>query len=143
MATANSRSGVTIPAAYLEDLRSALVATVSSASDAVRTDHEDVLRGFGPEDRAAAVRCLREDMHVLDQLLDATSDTKLHGEPEVLSHALEETVRVLAVRLTEVSGYAPIPMGDVLEVSDRLRWAAAEAVRIYPELDHRLNSEAA
>ena len=130
---------VTIPAGYLEDVRTALVREINSESAAIQTDQESVLEGNGvaPVDRAAAVRLLHEDMRLIDQVLDATSDTKMTGERDAVSHALEEMVRVLSGQLEDACGYAPVNLGAVLDIADRLRWAATEAIRIEPSLDER------
>ena len=130
---------VTIPAAYLEDMRSALVVEINHASHAVQTDQDDVLTGSlaAPEDRAAAVRLLREDIHLLDQVLAAAGDTTAAGERDAVTHALETMVRVLSGRLDDACRYEPIGMGAVLDLAERLRWAATEAIRIEPGLDER------
>jgi hypothetical protein len=137
----NSRepATITIPAECLEDVRSALVAEIDNDSDAIRSDHQDVLNGvkFGAEDRAAAMRILRADVHLIDQVLDATAETKLTGDRDAILHALEATIRVLAGRITDQCVYAPIPVGAVLELAERLRWAGEEAVRIEPGIDER------
>ena len=134
-------AGITIPAGYLEDVRSAIVAGIDSDSGMLRATHADVLErsGAGPEeDRAAGVRHLREDMGLLDQVLDASVDTRVTGDRGALGHVLEATVRVLAGQLTDRCEYAPIEMGAVLELARRLRWAAEEAIRIVePGLDER------
>jgi hypothetical protein len=124
----------------LEDARSALVEEINSDSDALRMNHADTLRrgpGSDPADRAASARWLRNDIQLLDQLLDASSDTKLTAERDALTEMLQEMVRLLAARLGEQANYAPVPMGAVLEITGRLRWAAEEAIRIDPALDER------
>ena len=77
------------------------------------------------------------------RLLDATDDTKVTAEPGTLSYVLEQTARLLSRRLTDVCRYGPLPMGDVVELAARLRWAADEAIRIYPVLAHRLSDHEA
>jgi hypothetical protein len=127
-----SLAKITIPADYLEDVRSALVSGINNDSDALRSDHQEVLdgRGVGREDRAAAVRILREDLQLLDQVLDASGDTTIRGDRDALVHVLEATVSVLSGRLADTSQYGPLPDLDVLELSYRLQWAAHEIGRI-------------
>jgi len=141
MATISSSRAVeiTIPADYLEDVRSAIVAEINSDSDALRENHASLLSGSlgGREDRASALGWLRNDSRLLDHLLDATGDTKVTADLSTVTHVLEETVRVLSSRLGQQCGYAPIAMGAVLELCAALRWAAEEAVRIEPALDER------
>lgn len=133
MATVSSspHAEIVIPADYLEDVRSALFSEIENDGDMIRTDHEDVLKDTysGREDRAAAVRILREDMHLLDQVLDASGDTTLRGERDAVVHVLEATVRVLSSRLTDTCQYGPLPDLDVLHLSHRLQWAAQEIGR--------------
>jgi len=38
---------------------------------------------------------------------------------------LDEMERVLSARLADACGYAPVPMGEALELPARLRWAAS------------------
>jgi hypothetical protein len=47
-------------------------------------------------------------------------------------------VRALSARLERLSVYGPLPMGDVLDVAERLRWATEEAIRICPAANYRL-----
>jgi hypothetical protein len=144
------QAAVTIPAAYLEDVRSALVEHIEMDADALRADHAAVVAAVGAQDaelhrsdREGAVDSLSKDLWLLEQLRGANSDTKLTGEAGTLSFTLEATVRVLNGRLKDVCQYGPLPMGDVVELSARLRWLAGEAIRIYPGLDHRLSDDEA
>ena len=132
---------VTIPAAYLEDVRSALAKEIKMDGDALRADQAKLVAAVGardiefhPDDRDGAADSLSQDVRLLEQLHNATGDTKLTGEAGTLAHTLEATVRVLCGRLKGVCQYGPLPMRDVIELSSRLRWAADEAIRIYPEL---------
>jgi hypothetical protein len=124
MATLSSNRSpaeITIPADYLEDVRSALVSGINNDSDALRSDHQEVLDGLaaGREDRAGAVRILR-----------ASGDTTIRGDWSALVHVLEATVSVLSGRLADTGQYAPLPDLDVLDLSYRLQWAAHEIGRI-------------
>ena len=48
---------------------------------------------------------------------------------------LDQIVRRVTGRLEDACVYAPVPLDDVLELTDRLRWAAHESIRLTPELD--------
>jgi hypothetical protein len=140
------QAAVNIPTAYLEDVRSALAKEIKMDGDALRADQAKLVAAVGARDtefhrgdRDGAVDSLSEDMRLLEQLRNATGDTKLTGDAGTLAHTLDATVRVLCRRLKDVCQYCPLPMGDVVELSARLRWAADEAIRIYPEFDHRLS----
>jgi hypothetical protein len=149
MATQNAeQAAVTIPAAYLEDVRSALVDEIDSDSDAIAVDQADLRESeidrleMHQADRDAAVRMLSRDLQLLAQVLDATDDTTVTGDPSSIAEALQATVRVLSRRLNDLCGYGPLPLGDVPELAARLRWAADEAIRIEPELARGLAGEA-
>ncbi len=144
------QAAVTIPAAYLEDVRSALAAELKMDGGALSADQAELVAAVGARDtefhrgdRDGALDSLSQDVRLLEQLCNATGDTKLTGEAGSLAHTLEATVRVLCGRLKGVCQYGPLPMGDVIELSSRLRWGADEAIRIYPELDHRPSDDEA
>jgi hypothetical protein len=131
---------LTIPASYLEDVRTAAIREVVSDSDMLRINHQNVLDGkFGgeTEDRTSAAAALHRDMGLLDQVLHATGDTTVEAEGEDITFVLEETVRLLTARLDEEKGYSPVNMGAVLDLTEELRWAASEAIRLDPRLDER------
>jgi hypothetical protein len=141
---------VKIPADYLEDVRSALVDEIEEDSAALTVDQAavvgspDVLhREPRQSDRNCAARILGRDMQLLSLLLDATGDTTVTAGRDTIVDALQATVRVLNRRLARACGYGPLPMGEVVELSTRLRWAADEAIRLFPELNHRLADEKA
>jgi hypothetical protein len=133
---------ITIPADYLEDVRSALVREVVDGGKFIASNHNSVLEADSElwaattrEDRAASVRSLHGDMRLLDQVIDARIETKVTGDEHALWHTLEGMVHVLSGRLTHECGFGPITMGAVLELAERLRWAADEAIRISPGPD--------
>jgi hypothetical protein len=136
-------AAITIPADFLEDVRSALVAELDRDSDALRTDQAALLSSGKDRseswakatraDRDLAVRLLRNDLRTLDELLDATGDTKVTADRDTLFHALEAMGRLLTERLRVEMGYGPLDMGNVLDLADRLRWTAEQAIRIYPD----------
>ncbi|MDQ6729872.1 MAG: hypothetical protein M3022_06145 [Actinomycetota bacterium] len=123
---------IQIPAEYLEDVRSALVKEIHDDSKALRTDQDDVLRGSlaGPEDRGAAMRILREDVLLLDQVLDASGSTTMTGERGALTHVLDAMTRVVSGQLVDRCEYAPIDMRAVAGLAERLGWATAESSRL-------------
>lgn len=133
MATTNPRrelATITIPAAYLDDVRAALANEIREDGDRLCSDRED---------RAGAAQHLHRDMHVFDQLLDASGDAEITASHDTFSSPLvamlEAMVRELVGRLREEMDYAPLDMAAVRELADRLRWAADEALRIQPGLD--------
>lgn len=126
-----------IPAAYLEDVRSAVIREIVGDSKTLRINHESVLAGTldgDTEDRTSAAAQLERSTGLLNQILDATTDATLDGRDEDLTYVLEELVRVLVERLQSAKGYSPIPMSEVLDITERVRWAAEEAVRIDPRV---------
>jgi hypothetical protein len=84
-------------------------------------------------------------VRLLDQLLAATEDTTVESEQDRISAPVGEMlggiVRVLSRRLRGASMYEPVPMGDVLDIAERLRWAAEEAIRVEPDINHRLSDD--
>jgi hypothetical protein len=116
MATMNVEpAAVTIPSAYLEDVRYALDCAIDTEIDLERGTPGN----------------LSKDLQLLlDQLLDATDDTKVTAEPDTISDALQETMLVLSRRITEECESAPFSTGAAVELAERLRWAAEEAIRI-------------
>jgi hypothetical protein len=147
MTTLVEQAAVTIPAAYLEDVRCALVEEIESDSGALTVDQAHLVAsgrsGTGRIDRDGAVGILSKDLQLLAQLLDATDDTQVTAEPATISETLQATVRVLGRRLSTACRYAPVPLGDVVELSARLRSAADEAIRLYSGLADRLSAEEA
>jgi hypothetical protein len=138
-------AAVNIPGAYLEDVRSALAKEIERDGAALRGDQVELVAAVGAQDiefhrgdRDGAVDRLGKDLRLLEQLRGVTGEMKLTGDVDTLSHTLEATVHVLNGRLETVCQYAPLPMGDVIELSARLRWAADEAIRLCPDLAQRL-----
>ena len=125
-----------VPAEYVEDARNALVAELindgqhleneqESLSSATDDAHRDTCR----EDRAGALRSLKADLGLLDQLpadLDAR-DTELVGEFETLWHMIEAMSRLFVDQLIDLCKYSPLDTGDVAGLADRLRWSAERA----------------
>ncbi len=133
MATMDAqRVSLTIPAAYLDDARRAIVGEVYDDSDAL---HNDPGAGTDP-------RILLRDVRLLEQLAGASADVELEADQDRVSdpllHLLEAMARELSKRLASVSRHGPMPMGDVLDIAERLRWAADEAIRICPAVGDRL-----
>jgi hypothetical protein len=130
-----SSASVLIPAGYLEDARRAVLAEIHNDSSALKDD--DAI------DRESSASILRRDMRLLDQILGATEDTTVESEQDGTStpvvEMLEEIIKVLSKRLQRTSDYGPLPMGDVLDIAERLRWAAEEAIRVEPGINQRLS----
>ena len=128
---------ITIPADYLEDARSAALAEITSDSDALRT--------ADPQDRGMSTVILQRSLRLLDPLLNATGDVQIAAEQDTTSsplvHMLEAQIRLLIERLRSAAQYGPMPMSDVLDLAAQLRWAAEEAIRIDPALEHRLSPD--
>jgi len=125
---------ITIPADYLEDVRTALAAELVNGSNALRTDQEAVVSESSEvhrEDRDAAARLLGNDVRLLDRLLNVGVETTVSAERQTLHGALEAMVRLLSARLVEEAGYAPIDLDAVLGLAERLRWAGEEGNGIY------------
>lgn len=132
-----SDATITVPAAYLEDARVALVGEIEIDGTVLRA-------ADAQEDREASARILQRDLRLLEELLHATGDITVTAEHDRVSSPLtgmlDGMVRVLSERLRDVAEYGPIPMGDVLDVAARLRWVAEEAIRIDPSQAKRLRS---
>ena len=122
-----------IPAAYLEDARKA------SATE-IALDGE-YLRDAGPEDRPGSIKMLEREVRLHAALCATDGDVEVSAEQDNTSspieHMLDQVVRILAGRLDEAKGYGPVPMGDILEIADQLRWAATESLRMQPSRDDR------
>lgn len=130
---------VVIPAAYLEDVRTAIVAAIEDDGDMLSTNQQEVIdeKSYGPDDVDGAVRNLREDMDLLGKVLHVDGETTLSGNWGAVGHVLQRLARMLAVRLVDQAEYAPMPMRTVLDLTDRLQWALREAIRVAPsEFDH-------
>lgn len=132
-----SESVITIPAAYLEDVRAALVAEIKSTSESLALDQVALLSASGDRaelcaaDRDNALRLLRKDVEALDELRQAHGETRLAADAgNVLAFLLEAMVRLLAERLNEECNFGPLDMGAVFEIAERLRWAATATNRL-------------
>ena len=126
---------ITIPAAYLKDARVAAIREVSEDAGAFANGDTIDLR--------SNVKILDRSVRLHDELLAATGDVTVTAESDntssPITHLLEEMIRVLAERLDDAKGYAPVPMRDVLDIAEELRWAATEAIRLHPtEADWRM-----
>jgi hypothetical protein len=127
---------IKIPAEYLEDVRTALIAEIENDSNALETNQEALTSStrsnedVGRADRDSSVRLLRADVRLLDQLLDASGETKVSADWATLHEGLQSMVRVLSSRLVDECGFAPVDMEAVLELADRLRWAAEQSAAI-------------
>ena len=121
-------AAVTIPSAYLEDVRCALAEQINVEIDL--------------EQDGSTMGHLRHDLQLLsDQLLDAADDLKVTAEPDTISAMLRATMIVLNGRIREACESAPFPAEDVVELADRLRWAAVEEIVCSHSLAELLASE--
>jgi hypothetical protein len=90
---------------------------------------------------------LQRSVRLLDPLLSAAGDVdvEISGEQDNMSspliHKLEALIRQLIERLRGAAQYGPIPMGEMLDLSGQLRWAAEEAIRMEPTLEQRLSPD--
>ena len=139
MATiSSSQVTLTIPADYLEDARTALVKEIANDSEMLKADRDD-------DERASSALILRRDIQLLDELLDATDDVKLTAEQDHISnplvHLLEGMVRQLVKRSRDAARFGPMPMGEILDLTEGMRWAAQEAIRIEPAFGDRLTAD--
>jgi hypothetical protein len=140
MATIEARQvSLAIPAAYLEDARAAAVAEVFEDSDSLKgLRYVDLI-----EPRSTEI--LRRSLGLLDNLLALRGETTVEGTADgtssPLAHMLETMIRQLAGRLERLGNYGPLPLGDMLDVIEELRWAAEEAIRITPGPAARLTDE--
>jgi hypothetical protein len=137
MATASGQSAkVTVPAAYIDDLRSALVAEIASGADSLRTAQAETLAADGKrrelrsEDRDSALRLLDTDVQLFNAVRYTDGDSELRADPGALWHVLEEMGRVLTDRLRGQFEYTPVRMQVVIELAERLRWTAEEALSL-------------
>ncbi len=117
-----------IPAGYLEDARRGAAVEMTMSSESLR-DGDAV-------DRPANVVMLERDVRLHSALCAADGEVEVSAEQDIVSspieHMLEQVVRIMAKRLDDVKQYGPIPMGDILDIADELRWAATETIRIEP-----------
>jgi hypothetical protein len=125
---------ITIPAAYLEDVRTAVIAAVRDDGTMLQSNHQEVLDGsvVATEDRVSTVRCLVEDLSLLDQVLAADSETTVTGDSCAIGHVLQRLARVFIDRLIDETQYTPVPMRAVLDLTSQVQWAAGEAIRVCP-----------
>ena len=95
-----------IPAAYLHDVRAAIIDQCVQDSDDLRCDHGAVLNAneeivqAAAKDRASVLRRMNENVSVLNQVFDAEGDTTITATGEKLAGTLGEMNRLLTERLT-------------------------------------------
>jgi hypothetical protein len=130
-----------IGAAQLGDVRMAIIELYRDELDAVRDEYErlgaDGDRPLG-EDGAARLAAARSRLTAatvrFDRILRCGQETTVTSEPQALAQLLQETVQVLSGRLASLAERRPVPMRAVLDLTERMRWAAGEAIRIDPRL---------
>ena len=95
-----------IPAAYLHDVRAAVIGQCVQDSDDLRCDHEAALNvnqelvQLAANDRAHVLRRINENVSVLNQVFNAEGDTTITATGEKLAGTLGEMNRLLTERLT-------------------------------------------
>lgn len=131
---------LTIPAEYLEEVRGAVVEEIHDDSDMTRMNQSELASLFNGDDnlecrrvdRDSAVASIRDDLQLLDELLGASGETEVAASPDTLVHVLESMCRLITKRLVDEMVYAPVDMFTVLAMTERLRWATTEALRLFP-----------
>jgi methylmalonyl-CoA mutase cobalamin-binding subunit len=128
-----------IPAAYLHDVRAAIIDQCVQDSDDLRCDHGAVLNAneeivqAAAKDRASVLRRMNENVSVLNQVFDAEGDTTITDTAEKLADTLGVMNRLLTERLT--AGCVPEEEpAELLRRLDEMRWAAEEAIRLDPRV---------
>jgi hypothetical protein len=127
---------VRIPGAYLADVRTALAGEVKSYAEWIVEQHAEMLRGPSG-DVEGPIRYARNGMQLVEQVFAADEGVTVRSDRGVILAFLERFVDVLVERLGDEASYSPKHMGTVTDLADRLRWAAAETIRIEPALDRR------
>ena len=137
-----------IPAAYLHDVRAAVIEQCVQDSDDLRCDHGAVLNAneevvqLAASDRARALLRMNKNVSVLNQLFDAEGDTAITAAGESLADTLGVMNRLLTERLS--AGCIPEEEpAELLPRLDEMRWAAEEAIRLDPRLEARAGDTAA
>lgn len=118
---------ITIPGAYLEDVRSAVTAELEDISKMLDVNQADVVArdtDAAREDRADAFRQVQAHAGLLERLLDADSDATIDLDPETLVGVVQAFTRVVGARLAGGLEYAPIDMRLLAETAERLKWAS-------------------
>lgn len=143
MATTAVEVKLVVPAEYLEDVRTALVAEIRSDSGMLKTNQASMVESASAarvgisasyaEDRDGAVTILRQDLGMLERLIGEREDVELVANPDALFHVLEALARVLKGQLDDACDYSPVDLGWVERIAERLAWAAVESRRLFPE----------
>jgi hypothetical protein len=120
---------LTIPADGLADARAALTGALSEQGSRLDRGVE-FEREIDDDDRRAGVRAMAADVQLLEQLLDASGDTTVSGEPAQLYRLVEGIARRLLRRLGERGNSWPMDLDEVGALAARLEWASAEGARL-------------
>jgi hypothetical protein len=111
MRTISEPVKVTIPAAYLEDVRTAIFALIKD------DDYGDNLV---------------EDNDILAHLLDATADTTLSGNFGAVYYMLQNMLAALVEQVEHLAQTWGTDADAIPELRDRVGWASRESLRINP-----------
>jgi hypothetical protein len=129
---------LTIPAAYLEDARTAITREIEIDADVLRDQQVEAIRSPKSASVDSSAEILRRDLALLDEMLGVTDDVTVtaphDGCSSPITNMLQAMSRVVAKRLRDEAQYSPLDMGAVLEISERLAWCAREAIQIEPRL---------
>jgi hypothetical protein len=137
MAISSNHPSLTIPAEYLEDARTAISREIKESAGALRDQQLEAIRSPQSASVDTSAEILRRELALLDDLLvtGAVTVTAPHDRTSSpITNMLQAMSRELSKRLRDEAGYAPVNMGAVLEISERLAWCAREAIRIEPGL---------
>jgi hypothetical protein len=128
---------ITIPAEYMDDVRSAVVGEIESTAVWVRGEHKEMVDAIDDgnqklaelrrQDEAGAIRSLREDVKLLLQLPDADAEVSVSAEWSALFHVLEKMGHQLSTRIAGLYDYGPALVEQVPLLLESLRWSAVQA----------------
>ena len=128
---------ITIPAEYVEDFRSALVAEIKSDGEWFEAQYNELREAREPQrvatsraDRDGALACLLEDVGLLQQLPGVVADVAVSSSASALLHTIERVARQWAAQLAEELDYGPANFEAVPALLDRLRWTIERVTTI-------------
>jgi hypothetical protein len=134
---------ITIPAAYMDDFRSAVVREIEHDGEWARGQHKEKVDAIDSgdqelgelrrQDEAGALRSLREDVTLLLQLPDVEDvdrEVSVSVERSALRHVLDEMGGQLAARITRLYVYGPALVEQVPALLESLRWSAVQAQKM-------------
>jgi hypothetical protein len=139
-------ASITVPAAYLNDFREAVVVEIRDGTNAVKVNRKaiqdaadrgrDGWRETCEIDWRGSVRLLAQDGLLLHQLeaAEAGQEFTAEGDAATLGHVCQAFAeKVIGPRLMHLLNYAPISDNVAAEVHaaiERLTWAVDESARL-------------